>query len=144
MPVDSDGDIQYLSMKLTDGSSKRLPIASDPQKKSLQYVRVKKTEEKGSDVNLAVNLVADGYKGLFDVAVLITNDSDLLAPIKVVKGELGKTVGVIFPGDNNQSKELSRWASFKKTLLDVHLKESLFSPTLLDKDGRTITKPSSW
>lgn len=43
-----------------------------------QRVWVDRTEEKGSDVNLATHLLHDAFKGLFDTAVLITNDSDLL------------------------------------------------------------------
>ena len=42
------------------------------------YVRVIKTEEKGSDVNLATHLLTDGFRGAYDIAVVITNDSDLL------------------------------------------------------------------
>ena len=61
-----------------------IPLANNPSKS----VRVIKTEEKGSDVNIAAHLVNDGHKQLFDVAVLITNDSDLLEPLKIVRYEL--------------------------------------------------------
>jgi hypothetical protein len=40
-----------------------------------QRVWVEKTEEKGSDVNLASLLVRDAFRKQFEVAVLITNDS---------------------------------------------------------------------
>lgn len=39
-------------------------------------VQVLKTEEKGSDVNLATHLVRDGFRKEYDLAVLVTNDSD--------------------------------------------------------------------
>jgi hypothetical protein len=39
-----------------------------------KYVRVIKTEEKGSDVNIAAHLINDGYKGLYEVAVIISNE----------------------------------------------------------------------
>jgi len=42
-----------------------------------QKVWVDRTEEKGSDVNLASHLLRDAYGKRFEVAVLITNDSDL-------------------------------------------------------------------
>ena len=35
-----------------------------------------KTEEKGSDVNIAAHMVNDGHKGLYEVAILVSNDSD--------------------------------------------------------------------
>ena len=37
----------------------------------------KKTEEKGSAVNLAVHLLNDGWLDAYDCAVVISNDSDL-------------------------------------------------------------------
>ena len=45
-----------------------------PQK----YARVIKTEGKGSDANLATHLLNDTHMDRFDVAVVISNDSDLL------------------------------------------------------------------
>ena len=53
-----------------------MPVASSLLKKP-KYVNVMKTEEKGSDVNIAAHLINDGYKGLYQVAILVTNDSDL-------------------------------------------------------------------
>ena len=50
-----------------------MPLAGKPN----QLVKVIKTEEKGSDVNMAAHLVNDGHRGRYEVAVLITNDSDL-------------------------------------------------------------------
>ena len=38
---------------------------------------VRKIEETGSDVNLATLLLEEGFEGLYDVAVVISNDSDL-------------------------------------------------------------------
>jgi hypothetical protein len=41
-------------------------------------------EEKGSDVNLAVHLVNDAWAGRFDAAVVVSNDTDLVVPIRIV------------------------------------------------------------
>ena len=41
-------------------------------------------EEKGSDVNLGAHLLNDAWKGLFDAAVVISNDTDLVTPIRMV------------------------------------------------------------
>lgn len=45
------------------------------------FAEVIKTEEKGSDVNIATHLLIDGFRDKFELAVIISNDSDLLAPI---------------------------------------------------------------
>ncbi len=47
------------------------------------YARVIKTEEKGTDVNIASHLINDGRKGEYDIAVVISNDSDLVEPVKI-------------------------------------------------------------
>ena len=60
-------------------------------------VLVRKAEEKGSDVNLVTLLLKEGCRELYDVAVVISNDSDLVLPIEVVKAELGAPVGVLKP-----------------------------------------------
>ena len=59
------------------------------------YVRVIKTEEKGSDVNLATHLLIDGVDDSYELAVVLSNDSDLLEPIRVVTQRLGKPVGIL-------------------------------------------------
>ena len=60
-------------------------------------VTVLKTEEKGSDVNLAVDLLHDAMKDRYRFAVVISNDSDLVTPIRLVRAEFGKTVGLVNP-----------------------------------------------
>ena len=54
-----------------------------------QWVHVQNTREKGTDVNLAVQLVNDAWLDIYDCAVILSNDSDLLGAIKIAK-EKGK------------------------------------------------------
>lgn len=79
------------------------------------YAKVIKTEEKGSDVNLALHLLSDGYKNAYDMAVIISNDSDLLSPIQFVKKELGKKIGILNP-QKHPSKSLIVVADFIKNI----------------------------
>ena len=75
------------------------------------FERVVKTEEKGSDVNMATHLLRDAYQGQFEVGVLVTNDSDLAEPVRIVSHELGLKVGVLTPiarGRRRASRELVR------------------------------------
>lgn len=41
--------------------------------------------EKGIDVQIAIDLVIGGLRGLYDVAVLFSNDNDLLPAVEAVK-----------------------------------------------------------
>ena len=61
------------------------------------FVHVLKSEEKGSDVNLASHLLIDCYLSDCDVAVILSNDSDLVFPIEHVKQRLGKIIGIVNP-----------------------------------------------
>jgi hypothetical protein len=112
--------------------------AGQPQ----QYVRVIKTEEKGSDVNLATHLLHDAHMGRFDIAVVISNDSDLLEPIKIVREQLGKRVGILNPHPN-PSRALLPHIDFIKQIRAGVLKVAQFPVTLTDAHG-TFTKPAAW
>lgn len=56
-------------------------------------VSVIKTEEKGSDVNLATWLLSDAYENACETAVVVTNDSDLAFPMSLTSQRLAVTVG---------------------------------------------------
>ena len=73
-----------------------VPLAVPPASGS-RFVRVIKTEEKGSDVNMATHLISDGYENRYESAVLITNDSGLLGPVQLVADRLKKQVGILNP-----------------------------------------------
>jgi uncharacterized LabA/DUF88 family protein len=115
-----------------------MPLAGNPKK----MVKVIKTEEKGSDVNIAAHLINDGYQKRYEVAVLITNDSDLLEPIKIVRQELKLPVGIINP-QKKASWVLAQHAAFMKSIRKWTLQQSQFPTTLHDTRG-TFHKPSSW
>jgi uncharacterized LabA/DUF88 family protein len=116
-----------------------MPVAgTNPQ----TYIKVIKTEEKGSDVNLAAHLIHDCYKGEYDIAAVISNDSDLTEPIRIVTQELNSKVGILNP-HKKQSRELSRYASFYKPIRAGVLAASQFPPTMTDATG-TFHKPVTW
>jgi hypothetical protein len=107
-----------------------------------QFVEVLKTEEKGSDVNLAAHLVHDAHRGLFEVAIVVTNDSDLVEPVKIVVQEIGKTVGILNPCTQPASG-LRRAASFYRELRHTALAKCQFPAIMVDATG-TFRKPASW
>jgi uncharacterized LabA/DUF88 family protein len=106
------------------------------------YVKVIKTEEKGSDVNLAIHLLSDGYKNAYDVAVIVSNDSDLLLPIQFTKKELGKKIGILNP-QKHPSKALIANVDFVKNIRKGVLSKSLFPRVLKDSQG-IFTQPATW
>jgi uncharacterized LabA/DUF88 family protein len=117
----------------------RLPLSNVTP---TQLVWVDRTEEKGSDVNLAAHLLSDGFNRRYEVAVLITNDSDLESPVRMVRQELRLPIGILNPHQRN-SRTLQQWATFVKRIRQPNLLAAQFPPTLTDAKG-TFTKPASW
>jgi uncharacterized LabA/DUF88 family protein len=116
---------------------------ANPRPGQNPYVEVIKTEEKGSDVNIATHLLYDGVKNAYGVAILISNDSDLVEPINIVKNDLHKAVIVLNPTLVYPSHELKKSATFVKDIRQGVLAASQFPNTLQDKTG-TFTKPAGW
>lgn len=111
-------------------------------------VLVTNTEEKGTDVNLATYLLTDGYEGEYEQAVVISNDSDLALPIKVVRDRLNLPIGVVNPNTSGRraglaTVELKETATFIRQIRHSALRNSQFADTLTDDTG-TFTKPSLW
>ena len=100
------------------------------------------TEEKRSDVNLASYLLLDGFENDYEMAVVISNDSDLQLPIKMARTKLDKRVGVFDPS-RRRSFDLHSAASWYRPLREGPLSASLFPNVLSDAQG-SITKPSGW
>jgi NYN domain-containing protein len=107
-----------------------------------QFVKVIKTEEKGSDVNLATHLLHDAHMGRFDVAVVVSNDSDLLEPIKIVRNELQRKVGILNPHPT-PSRALLPHIDFIKQIRAGVLRASQFPARLTDTNG-TFSRPTGW
>lgn len=119
----------------------RMPLAN-PQPGGPRTVEVIKTEEKGSDVALGALLVAHSYQGRCEAAIVVSNDSDLVLPIRIVREELGLPVGILNP-HRRFSAELSKVASFRRQIRAGVLEAAQFPDTLTDEHG-TITKPAGW
>lgn len=115
---------------------------ANPPRRGLSTVEVIKTEEKGSDVNLATYLLLDSFRQEMDTAVVISNDSDLAEPIRVARAELGMKVGVINPRPTfRRSRELQ--GDFFKQIRPTALRRSQFPLVLHDAEG-TIHSPAEW
>lgn len=116
------------------------PPASGPD-----IVKVLRSEEKGSDVNMACQMLVDAFDDAVDAAIVVTNDSDLVAPIRIVRKKFGKKVVALMPCCNGRAKsiELQKVVSKAVTVNAAHLAASQFPNQLRDANG-TIHKPASW
>ena len=103
-------------------------------------VPIIKTEEKGSDVNLAVAMVRDGFQDAFDTAVVVSEDSDLQGAIDVIRTDLAKDVIVVTPR-NRQHPPLI--GSARRRVRTGALAASQLPAVIADAHGH-VRRPASW
>lgn len=115
---------------------------ANPKPGEARMVDVIKTEEKGSDVNIASHMLVDASENRFDCAVLISGDSDLQTPVKMCIQRFNKFVGVLNP-QQHKCKSLESAASFYKHIRPSVLPSCQFPPVLTDERG-TFHKPRNW
>lgn len=106
-----------------------------------KLIEVFRTEEKGSDVNLAVHLVNDANNDIYDCAIVISNDSDLAEAMRIVKHECGKVVDLFTPWRRRGSKHLMQYSSFQRTVRKTSLAKSQLPNPI---PGTRIHKPKEW
>ena len=108
-------------------------------------VQVERTEEKGSDVNLASMLLCDCFDQNYDNAVVISNDADLAKPIELVTQRYGKDVMLINPHrKKNLSHQLANAATNYFPSVNINVYKKCQFPTQLSDAQGTFTKPPTW
>ena len=106
-------------------------------------VKVRKTEEKGSDVNLATHLVADGVRNSADAYVVVSNDSDLVGPIRFLVHEIGAVVGLIMTSATPSRALIKTQPQIIRQLRPGVLAAAQLPSTLTDEKGE-FRKPEGW
>ena len=107
-------------------------------------VTVWNTEEKGSDVNLAVHLLNDAWLDVYDCAVVVTNDSDIAGGMELVKKHRNKFLGLVPPIRRKQREpvqQLKQHTNFVRRITPTMLKYSQL-PTAIP--GTKLRKPERW
>ncbi|RKR76382.1 NYN domain-containing protein [Frondihabitans australicus] len=108
-----------------------------------EMVDVWRPEEKGSDVNLATYLVRDAFLDTADVYVIVSNDSDLETPIRLVATELGKRVFLVFP-HGRESRDLMECGHERVVWISTgRLAESLL-PNPVMAETVPLFRPAEW
>ena len=98
-------------------------------------------EEKESDVNIATHLISDAYEDKFDQAFLVTNDSDLLGPVRLIRERFpDKGVKMIAPPFRQHSKELWGSATHRAKIAELHLEACRLPEILRTENGVIIAE----
>jgi len=112
--------------------------------------RVLRAEEKHTDVNIALHMLADATDGMCDQQILFSNDSDcapILAMIKQRHPDI--TIGIIPPILTSEparqpSKELTQYASWSRKPLSESLLFDCQLPDKVPTRKATLHRPKHW
>jgi uncharacterized LabA/DUF88 family protein len=101
-------------------------------------------EEKMTDVNIAVEMLKDAMENNFDMAMLISGDSDLVPPIHAIHQKFSeKRVCVAFP-PNRSNVSVKNVAKGSFVIGRKKLVDSQFPEKLSLKNGFVLEKPTEW
>ena len=109
-----------------------------------KFAKVIKTEEKGSDVNLAIHLLNDAWLENYECAVVVSNDSDLSEAMRMVKNNLRKKIILVTPGDLKSrapSNQLKKWSAANLGITPADLAACQLPTTI---PGTRISRPKKW
>ena len=99
--------------------------------------------EKQGDVNLAISLIGDAHKDIFDHAYLVTADSDQAATARMFKADFpAKRLTTVVITGRSHSKEILNLADAKMTVNESHIERSLF-PRLIP-GANAILRPAEY
>ena len=101
--------------------------------------------EKMTDVNIATQVLIDAYQDKYDMAMLISGDSDLVPPIKAVHELFAnkKRVFVAFP-PKRLTQSVALVAKGSLMIGRKKLAESQFPNEIKKADGFVLHKPKEW
>jgi len=100
--------------------------------------------EKKTDVNIATHMLADAFEDKFDVAILVTGDSDLTSPIIAIKKLFPKKSIIVGFPPQRDTYELKQIADSSFYIGKNKFKDNQFSDTITLKNGKILNRPSKW
>jgi uncharacterized LabA/DUF88 family protein len=107
-------------------------------------------EEKKTDVNMAVNLLADAVRGLTDSMVIVSGDSDLEPAVEWVRQNYPHvkiTVYIPVLEDERQQRRNDNYHRMGVTCKPLPLTDiprHVFPATVRVSESETITRPAEW
>ena len=122
----------------------KMPLAKGFNTGNISIVEVIKTEEKGTDVNLAVQMAVDAVRGAFDYAMLFSNDSDMAYSVQIAVKDCKRKVGLYIDRDAISHKVLKENTCYIRRITQSFLAAHQFPNEVKGPNGRIIRKPSDW
>jgi uncharacterized LabA/DUF88 family protein len=101
-------------------------------------------EEKETDVNIAIRMVSDAYRDLYDVCYLVSADTDLVPPLALIKQHLPQKEIVAVSPPNRPHGQHIRTIAHRSLKLNRHQIERCRLPDTITVGVQTITCPPDY
>ena len=101
-------------------------------------------EEKMTDVNIAVQLVADAFDDNFDTALILSADSDLTTPVKFVRNRFPNKKIVVAQPPGRNSSHLSNVATTAFQISRKKVQNNQLPDTITTAAGIVLQRPATW
>jgi uncharacterized LabA/DUF88 family protein len=88
-------------------------------------------------------MLVDGFQSLYETAIVVSDDSDLLDPVSLVRDELGLRVGVVRIRTHRASVFRDR-VDFVRSARRWHFAKAQLADVVVAPDGRRIERPREW
>lgn len=97
--------------------------------------------EKEGDVNVAINLISDAHLDVFDVAYVVSADSDQAATFAMFRVRFpDKTIISVAPPGRVHSKSVIRHAHHTRSIAREAVEAALFAGPVIIRNGERIAK----
>jgi uncharacterized LabA/DUF88 family protein len=101
-------------------------------------------KEKMTDVNIATSMIVDAFRDEYDMAMLISGDSDLIPPIRAIHQLFkNKRVFIAFPPSRHNSS-MARVAKGSEIIGRKRLADAQFPDEVTSKTGYILKVPHRW
>lgn len=97
-----------------------------------------------TDVNIAVQLLADAHDDQFDTALIVSGDSDLTTPVEVARRRFDKKRVVVALPPNRRSHQLQQAASGYFVINETAYRQSQLPRQVARADGFILERPTFW
>jgi uncharacterized LabA/DUF88 family protein len=98
-------------------------------------------EEKETDVNIALHVLDGAYRDVFDHALIVSRDSDLVPAMRMLRARFPqKRLTLVAPPLAGHSTEMLGWATGKTKIREEHLAAALLPAEIRDASGRIVAR----
>jgi 6-hydroxy-3-succinoylpyridine 3-monooxygenase len=112
-----------------------------------QEILIWKLEEKQSDVSLALQAYHDAITDQIDHAVIVTNDTDIVPALELIRSQTDVSIGLVIPTRQNERQpnaELANRAHWVRTHITAPELAASQLPRVIGVGKKPTIKPESW